>query len=525
MGADHTHINPACRVLVVGAGPVGLAMASELARLGVGVRIVDKTAARSDRSKALVLWTRTLELMRIMGCVDAFLGIGLHATHASLRSGARELVRLGFDRLDSPYPFGLLLPQSETERLLEAHLNEHGVEVERETELTGFEADASGVTSTLRHADGHEERLRSDWLVGCDGAHSTVRHALGFEFEGEAEPNDWLLADIHLQGFDRDDEVTIFLHRIGVLALFPMGGGRFRVIADRGPRREDPGATVAPTLEDVQDVLDVRGPGSLRAGNPVWLTYFGINERKVRDYRAGRVLLAGDAAHIHSPAGGQGMNTGLQDACNLSWKLALVCRGAATAASPLLASYSPERSAVAAHVLSGAAALTRMGTMRNPLLQGLRNFILPLAMRLPALRRTIVTMLGELDIAYRDSLLSRRAPGAGSAGLQAGERVVDQPVRLLDGTSAGLYERLRSGRFLVLAGREDAESEQAAELLGRFGDACDLAVDDVAESGIRAIRPDGYLGLVADAHDWKAVAGYLEDLLASAGSVGHANAG
>lgn len=507
------------KVLVIGAGPVGLAMASELARLGVAVRIVDKSAARTDKSKALVIWTRTLELMRVMGCVEAFTGSGLRATHAVMRSGARQLARIGFEALESPYPYGLLLPQSETERLLEAHLNEQGVRVERETELTGFSADAAGVDAALRHGDGREESLRAEWLVGCDGAHSTVRHALGLEFEGETEPNDWLLADVRLDGAVREDEVAIFLHRRGVLALFPMGDHRYRVIADRGPR----GAVDAagePILEDVQAVLDDRGPGGLHARDPVWLSHFGINERKVRDYRAGRVFLAGDAAHVHSPAGGQGMNTGIQDAVNLAWKLALVCRGAVTAAGPLLASYSPERSAVAEHVLSGAAALTRMGTLRNPLLQALRNVAVPLATRLPPVRRTITSMLGELDIAYPDSPLSRRAPGAPDGGIAPGKRMPDKAVELMDGASATLYERLRSGRFLVLAGRDDAESAQAAELLRRFGDTCELAVDATGAAGIRVVRPDGYLGLVTSAQDWKAVAGYLEHLPAHAGSAG-----
>lgn len=513
MGVDTERPGTAGHVLVVGAGPVGLAMASELARLGVTVRIVDKSAARSDKSKALVVWTRTLELMRVMGCVDAFTAAGLRATHAVMRSGTRRLAAIGFDRLESPYPYGLLLPQSETERLLEAHLNELGVQVERETELVAFEADPAGVTCTLRHAGGDDESLRTDWLAGCDGAHSTVRHTLDLGFEGEAEPNDWLLADVHLEGSAREDEVAVFLHRRGVLALFPMGGRRFRVIADRGLRAAAPAGE--PILDDVQAVLDERGTGGLHARDPVWLSHFGINERMVRDYRAGRVFLAGDAAHIHSPAGGQGMNTGMQDAVNLAWKLALVCRGLADARSPLLASYGSERSAVARRVLSGAAALTRMGTLRNPLLQALRNAILPLATRLPALRRAIASTLGELDIAYADSVLSRRVPGASRHGGRPGDRVPDQPVRTQDGETAMLYERLRSGKFCLLASREQAESRRAAEVSERFGAACELAVSDRAGQGLRVVRPDAYLGLAAGPGDWGAVAAYLDDMLSA----------
>lgn len=504
------------QVLVVGAGPVGLAMAAELARLEVPVRIVEKTSAPSDKSKALVIWTRTLELMQIMGCADAFLKNGLHGNRATLRASERVLAQIEFGKLDTPYPFALFLPQSETERLLTAHLEALGVRVERETELVAFTDGPQGVAATLRHGDGREEAFRTGWLVGCDGAHSTVRHRLGLEFEGEAEPNDWLLADVHLDGPARTDEAAIFLDRSGVLALFPVDGRRYRVIADLGRRRTAPEPPEPPTLAAVQEIIDRRGPRGLTARDPGWLTRFAINERKVGEYRAGHVFLAGDAAHIHSPAGGQGMNTGIQDAVNLAWKLALVHRGVATAASPLLASYSPERSAVAAHVLRGAATLTRMGTLRNPLVQTLRNLALRLITRVPAIRTALATMLGELDIGYRRSLLSRRAASARGKGTEPGERVPASTIRKPDGGGVPLYEALRDGRFIVLTACGDLESEQAVELLHRFGDVCRLGGTNADGADIEVIRPDGYLGLRAGPHDWKAVAGYFEDLLVAA---------
>ena len=182
------------QVLVVGAGPVGLTMAAELARYRVPVRIIDKAAQRTDKSKALVLWSRTLELLERAGCAGALVAAGRQITAANFVAGAKALGRVNLTGLTTPYSFALMLPQAETERLLEAHLASLGITVERQVEAVGFTADAAGVSGTLRHPDGREEILRTDWLVGCDGAHSVVRHQLGVEFEGETLNSDWLLA-------------------------------------------------------------------------------------------------------------------------------------------------------------------------------------------------------------------------------------------------------------------------------------------------------------------------------------------
>jgi 2-polyprenyl-6-methoxyphenol hydroxylase-like FAD-dependent oxidoreductase len=292
-------------VLVAGAGPVGLAMAVGLARYGVSVRIVDKAAQRTDKSKALVLWSRTLELLDSAGCSRPLIEAGCKVSGVEIVEGSKQIAHVSLDGVASPHPYALMLPQSETERLLDEHLNGLGVQVERSVELIQFAAAADKVVSKLRHADGHEETIETAWLIGCDGAHSTVRHQLGMEFVGDTMPSNWILADVHLSNVPWKQEVVIAWHADGVLAIFPIVEGRYRVIADVGSaQRSDP------TLAEVQAILDQRGPGGIVASEAVWLAGFGINERKVADYRAGRVFLAGDAAHIHSPAGGQGMNTG-----------------------------------------------------------------------------------------------------------------------------------------------------------------------------------------------------------------------
>ncbi len=305
------------QVLVVGAGPVGLTMASELARYGVRVRIIDKAPQRTDKSKALAVWSRTLELLDRAGCANDFIAAGNKVDAANIVAANKLIARVSLAEVKSPYPYALMLPQSDTERLLDDHLNRLGVHIERQVELVQFAAGEQGVEATLRSASGSEERLTVDWLIGCDGAHSTIRHGLGMSFSGSTLDTDWLLADVHLKAFPfPPSELATYWHEDGVLVALPISPGRYRVIADLGPST---GALPAsPTLDEVQGVLDQRGPGRLVAYDPIWLSAFRINERKVPDYRSGRVFVAGDAAHVHSPAGGQGMNTGMQDAFNLA---------------------------------------------------------------------------------------------------------------------------------------------------------------------------------------------------------------
>src|SRR3984885_11076373 len=318
-------------VLIAGAGPVGLTMASEFARYGLSVRIVDKNTQRTDKSKALVLWARTLELIDRMSpnAVYRVIQAGPKAESVYIFSGNDPIGHADMKEVDSKYKFVLMIAQSETERLLEEHLATFNVKAERQTELTDFKETADGVSYVVKHADGSEETGEASWLIGADGAHSIVRHKLNKEFHGSTLLSDWMLADIHLTGVQGPPAINLYWHADGILALFPLQETRHRIIANVGESSGSigEGGRPAPTVEDIQRVLDARGPGGIKAGDPVWLSNFSINERKVDDYRLGRVFVAGDAAHVHSPAGGQGMNTGMQDAFTLTWKLALVSRG------------------------------------------------------------------------------------------------------------------------------------------------------------------------------------------------------
>ena len=483
-------------VLIVGAGPAGMTMASELARYGVAVRLVDKAAQRTDKSKALVLWSRTLELLDRGGGSAPFVDAGFKAEAVNFIAGDKVIGRVDMGSVQSPYPYALMLPQSETERLLEERLHDLGVSVEREVELATFKASDDGVEAVLRHADGREETVSADWLVGCDGAHSAVRHGLGAPFTGETLDSDWMLADAHMRGYPcPDTEASVYWHRDGVFVIFPISPGRYRVLADLPPSGvEHP---PAPTLAQAQAVIDRRGPPGLVAFDPIWLAGFRINGRKVSDYRWGRAFLVGDAAHVHSPAGGQGMNTGMQDAFNLAWKLALVV--GETCGEHLLDSYSPERSKVGDEVLKAAGRLTAVGTMRNPVAQTVRNLVGHVMLGLVPVQRAFADTMTEVRIGYPDSPLN--GPSLSGAGPKPGERVV--PIAGQTPVGSG-----GAPLFALFAQRTAA----ADELLGRFEGLLDPDIrPPFREGGIWLVRPDGYAA--CSTNDPGVIGNYLDGLL------------
>ena len=482
------------KVLISGAGPVGLTLANELVRHGISVRIVDKSTQRTDKSKALVLWSRTLELFDDAGYAQDFLSAGMLAHGAQISTGKQVVAKVSLDLIDSRFAYALMIAQSETERVLEERLAACGVTVERTVELTGFIDKGTSVEITLTKASGERETVEADWLVGCDGAHSAVRHGLSFVFEGSTLQSHWALADGHITGLDPKDHLHIFWHRDGILAFFPIGGDRWRVIANLGPAK-DGEVHPDPTLPEINALMAQRGSPGIVMTNPVWLAAFRINERKVKDYAKGRVFLAGDAAHIHSPAGGQGMNTGMQDAFNLAWKLALVIEGAAKPA--LLDSYSPERTAVGDRVLKNAGRLTEAATLSNPLLQDIRNTVLRFAVSFPQIQHKIADQLAEMDIGYPDSPLTAK-DGHIAHGPKSGER---WPHRLPE--SAG-------GRKFTAVG--------PAELVGALATKFPkLVVASPAENPthaaeLRLIRPDGYVGFAGGTLDTLRAEAYLAAL-------------
>ncbi len=388
-------------VLIAGAGPTGLTLASELMRHGLTVRIVDEADAPSPWSKAIAVHARTLEILRSMGVADALIEKGQKIRGATMWSGGAAIVRADFDELETAYPYVLSLPQSETEAVLADAVARHGGAVERSTRLVSFRQDGTGVTATLSKG-GATEAVRAAWLVGCDGARSVVRKALDMPFEGSTYEDVFLLADVKIAWDTRDDRIAAYFADDGLVACFPMRDGRWRVIAT-APDGDDKAA--APTLDEMQTVFARRTGAGAALSDMAWSSRFHIHCRQVAEYRDDRVMLAGDAAHIHSPAGGQGMNTGIQDAHNLAWKLAHVHKGLAR--DRLLATYHDERHAVGEAVLRGTDVATRVGTVKNAVIKGARDQAARLLSSLEVVQQRVAREVAELSVGYERSALSR----------------------------------------------------------------------------------------------------------------------
>ena len=383
-------------VLIVGAGPVGLTMALACRHFGVSFRIIEKLPAPSGLSKALAVWSAALEMLDVLGVADEFLLRSIHGKGVRISRGRRPLIEVpaGFE-LDSPFPEMLLLPQSESEAILEEKLLALGVRVERGIELVSLAQSAGGVAVGLRGPGPDDISEPFRWVVACDGAHSTIRHLLGARFEGSALEDLFVLCDAEIEGEIEAGFVHLFWPSRGLLAVFPVRKNVWRIIATRDPGSLDS----EPALPELQSLLDKRGPGGWVLRNPAWLSKFRISERKAAHFRHGRVFLAGDAAHIHSPAGGQGMNTGMQDAFNLAWKLALVSSGCGREGL-VLDTYHDERSPVAEKVLKESGRMIRSNSAKNPLVQIVRDRIVRIAGHSKAVKRTIARTLSGLDISY-----------------------------------------------------------------------------------------------------------------------------
>jgi len=334
-------------VLVVGAGPVGLAAANRLARRGASVRIIDRNAARTELSKALAVNVRTLEHLERCGLSERLIAAGQRINRMRLFRGTEHLASIHLDRLPHRHNYLISLPQSETERILEEDLASLGISVERETPLTAFEADGETVRATLAPAAGEPTTVAADYLIGADGAHSTVRKALGVGFPGGRHEFKWNLADVEIDGPYGDDEVTMHLHPAHAMLVIPMGRRRFRIVTT------------------VPDALS-RLPMGRIVGAPGWQTDFASSHRIVDSYGAGRVFLAGDAAHLHSPAGGRGMNLGIEDATVLADRI--VDGG--------LETYSDDRRRVGQSIVAQTDRMLAMATLRHPLGRAVRDLVL-----------------------------------------------------------------------------------------------------------------------------------------------------
>jgi 2-polyprenyl-6-methoxyphenol hydroxylase-like FAD-dependent oxidoreductase len=506
MTTTHT-ATPDCQVLVVGAGPTGLTLAAQLLTRGIHARVIDKDEGPATQSRALGLQARTLELLDTMGLADAFIDQGHRVRRLRWYAGQRNLLDLDMARNGSRYGFTLHLPQSQTETLLRARVQELGGIIEHGVELVRLAGRGDAVDATLRDAAGREVQVSAGYAVGCDGAHSRVRREIGFPFEGQPYPQDWLLADVALDGAGDDDAVHAFFRPNGTpLVCIPMGGRRWRLImANAGDRGGQP-----PTFAEIQELVAERSPRPIQVSDPDWLASFRCHLRSASSYRRGRVLLAGDAAHIHSPAGGQGMNTGMMDAHNLAWKLALVADGRAPDA--LLDIYGQERVPAASDVLELTDKIVGLLTMRSRVKRAVRDTVIPVAGRMPIVQRRGARKLSQLSLAYPSSLLVQpdghgRGPGRRP---KPGHRFPDLEVRGEYGP-ARLYQLLGSGRHLLIVSAAGVRAALEAAGVGRYAVFVDVVGGDL-RSGFALVRPDGILAARGSARDAHHVVDYLHRL-------------
>jgi 2-polyprenyl-6-methoxyphenol hydroxylase-like FAD-dependent oxidoreductase len=524
-------------VLIIGAGPAGLMAALLLQRQNVSFRIVDALEGPVNESRALGIQARTLELFRALDLDRKVLDAGIKSEGVQLY--LRGQLKLEVDisdmaRPDTPFPYFFLLSQAKTERILIKELEDRGVKIERRTRLLSFVQEAHATAARIETPLGVEV-VRSKFIVGCDGAHSSVRHLLGLEFRGEAYRNEFLMSDAKMEGPIPQNKLCVFLDpgRIGV--SFPsMRNGLSRVLTVRRTQAvsNDEATTGSPaTLEEVQTNFNEASHLHTRLSDPEWVTRYYVHHRSVDQMSLGRVFLAGDAAHIHSPVGAQGMNTGLQDAANLAWKLGAVVRKEAP--ETLLDTYHTERWPIGQKLLKLTDRLFSAANTIHPFYLGLRDFLLPLAtralMKHPAGKRWIFRFISQLAIRYHPSaaVAERVSPNADDRfrkTLPAGARAPN--ARLDEKTE--IFDLLKGYGFKLLVLRREALTEkefkrlikvwseakrypkfpleqiwitqepsacpkiwraQTSEVFERFG---------VKKEGVFLIRPDGYIGFRAD---------------------------
>ena len=376
-------------VLIVGAGPTGLSLGCVLAAEGVSFALLDRLSEGANTSRAAVVHARTLEVLEELEVTARLLAEGIVVPAFTLRDRDRVLAVIRFDALPTRYPYTLMIPQNRTEAIVLARLRELGSDVYRPYEVNDLQQDADGV-SVSAAADGRQpQKIRARFVVGADGMHSAVRERAGIGFTGGSYEQSFALADVRMS-WPLGGEVMLFLSPEGLAVVAPLPGGRHRIVATMDDAPEHPG------VADVQHLLDTRGlrRGATRVDEIVWSSRFRVHHRVVDRYRAGRILLAGDAAHVHSPAGGQGMNTGIQDAVALGHALSAVLGGRADESR--LDEYEQTRRPVAERVVAFTDRMTRMGTLRSPQSRAVRNAAIRVIGRIPALRRRLATELSGL---------------------------------------------------------------------------------------------------------------------------------
>lgn len=461
-----THLTTDTDILIVGAGPVGLFLANECARRGIRWRLVEMRSRQSEHSKALAIFPRTFEVFDMAGVIAPFLEVVNRVTSVGVIAQQRSLARLPFEPEGTPYAFVGMVPQDVTEKILVEELRRDGGEVEYDTNLASAVQHDGYVTATLDRK-GERIDVTALFLFGCDGAHSLVRHLLDLSFDGSQYTASVMLADVETNEVLPGDELHLCPSEFGPLAIFPMSATRRRIVATVDEAEED-----APSLAFVRKVVAQRAPVGFEALSLRWSSYFRVHHRHVSRMNVGRIFIAGDAAHIHSPFGGQGMNTGLQDAWNLAWKLDLAVRGRGS--QQLLDSYSAERYPVIKRVILTTHRLTRAMGTGSKFAQAVRDTVIPVISRTSVFRRRFVRNLSELEISYAGSPIIRGS----------GNRFWHDSLRGGKG--------IRSRFLMLLGGNASVDTKKAAcQFCESLADLIELRY--VRQAAMTLVRPDGYV--------------------------------
>lgn len=497
-------------VLIIGAGPTGLVLALWLQRLGVRIRIVDKAAEPGTTSRALAVQARTLEFYRQIGLGDEVVDRGRKLTAVNLWVAGKQAAHAAFAEMGSgisPYPYVLIFPQDEHERALIERLAAAGVEVERRTELAGFEQAADRVVARLKGPDGRIETCEAAYMAGCDGARSAVREGLGIGFPGGTYGHLFYVADVEARGAAINGEVHVGLDASDFLAVFPLKGeGRARLV---GTVREEEGKHRQEELSwnDVsRRVVDWM---HIDVASLHWFSTYRVHHRVAGGFREGRAFLLGDAAHIHSPVGGQGMNTGIGDAVNLAWKLAAVVQGRARPA--LLDTYEPERIAFARRLVATTdqafTGVTSRGTMARLVRLRLVPLVIPRLFSVRAIRRFLFRTVSQIMVNYRGGTLSEgragtvhggdRLPWVAESGIE-GDNF--RPLGSLDWQVHVYGEATEEVRSVCEARKLALHVFPWRREMGRAG---------LRRNAVYVVRPDGYVGLASAEGSAAAVARYL----------------
>ncbi|KAK0124009.1 hypothetical protein ONS95_008997 [Cadophora gregata] len=493
-------------VLIIGAGPTGLILALELSLQDIPFRIIDSSPSRSPYSRAFAIHPRSLELLsRHGGILPNLVKRGTFNLSVQLFSNKKPIFTIKLQDTpfkDSMLPGPLFVSQAITEEIMAGALSGYGKAVEWGVTAVKVEQDDNGADVVLQHANGSDETIRAKYVVGCDGAHSIVRKAAGLSFEGAAYPQDFILADVHLK-WEHKTNLHIFIGHYGLLAALPLQNGVFRLICSR-PFETD--KETEPTLNDFRAAIKQQVPGEVEISNPIWMTRFRIHHRIASNYRSGRLFVAGDAAHIHSPAGGQGINTGIQDSVNLGWKLARVLRGQSP--DSLLDSYSIERHKVGLAILHGTDRIFEMMATTNPIFLFLRNWlvpwVVPFVMGNAERRANRMRFVSQLGIRYRESPIvgnSRNWNGK----LRGGNRAADGKL-IASGEETTLIGLLKGPGYRMLLFSGIGEGSFGIEELRETGSTLIESKENVTVHKILNSEDKSGEGLVdvgGDLHEWK----------------------